>query len=409
MAAHFQTWPLSKTANKLSGACSVCHEIRQLHIKDNTVHQHGPRKNPCLGSHKPPLGSSIPAAVVAAAQSHHQAPVLAVDNEAVASSLSTLPNTSGTPTPPAATFSHPHATGGLIKHIPKSARPACATLLATLLRKVTSTPNDLVAWKDLLHFAPRVLHKPARTGKRYNLASTIKKRTEEVNYSSSDGRTDFMEHRARKRSAEELLAAAVAAKIEDGNIKAAIRMLSSEEKPATDVDATYAKLLERHPVPPADRLPAPDPRGIEAIQVTEEDVLKAVRTFPAGSAGGPDGLRPQHLLDLLNCRESGPALLTSLTAFTNMLLEGKCDPAVAPVLFGGQLIALEKRTGGIRPIAIGYTLRRVAAKCANAYATAVLADYLQPIQVGVGTPGGCEAAVHATRRLLLLLLLLHGS
>jgi len=32
------------------------------------------------------------------------------------------------------------------------------------------------------------------------------------------------------------------------------------------------------------------------------------------------------------------------------------------------------------------------------HATAVLADYLQPTQLGVGTPGGCEAAVHATRR-----------
>jgi hypothetical protein len=61
-------------------------------------------------------------------------------------------------------------------------------------------------------------------------------------------------------------------------------------------------------------------------------------------------------------------------------------------------MALEKKSGGIRPIAIGYTWRRIAAKCANAHATAVLADYLQPTQLGVGTPGGCEAAVHATRR-----------
>jgi len=210
--------------------------------------------------------------------------------------------------------------------------------------------------------------------------------------------SNFTSHGGRKRNADELLAAAVAAKIEDGNIKAAVRMLSTEEKPAADIDATYCKLLERHPAQHPDRRPAADPSEVRAIQVTEEDVIKVIRTFPAGSAGGPDGLRPQHLLDLVNNRESGPALLTSLTAFVNMLLEGKCDPAVTPVLFGGRLIALEKKTGGIRPIAIGYTLRRVAAKCANVYATAVLTDYLQPIQVGVGTPGGCEAAVHATRR-----------
>jgi len=64
-------------------------------------------------------------------------------------------------------------------------------------------------------------------------------------------------------------------------------------------------------------------------------------------------------------------------------------------------MALDNKSGGIRPIAIGYTPRRIAAKCANAhatFATATLARYLQPIQLGDGTPGGCEAAVHATRR-----------
>jgi hypothetical protein len=263
---------------------------------------------------------------------------------------------------------------------------------------VVNTHSDLAAWDNLLQFASRILFKPARTGRRHNLASVIKKRTEEGNCDSSEKMSDVVNHGGRKRNADELPAAAVAAKIEDGNIKAAVRMLSTEEKPATDVDATYNKLLERHPARHPGRLPSADPSGVPAIQVTEEDVVKAVRTFPAGSAGGPDGLRPQHLLDLVNNRESGPALLTSLTAFVNMLLEGKCDPAVIPVLFGGRLIALEKKSGGIRPIAIGYTLRRVAAKCANVYATAVLTDYLQPIQVGVGTPGGCEAAVHATRR-----------
>ena len=40
-----------------------------------------------------------------------------------------------------------------------------------------------------------------------------------------------------------LLAAAVTAKIEDGNIKAAIRILSSEEKPAVDEEVTYMKLI----------------------------------------------------------------------------------------------------------------------------------------------------------------------
>jgi len=106
---------------------------------------------------------------------------------------------------------------------------------------VVKANSDLTAWNNLLQFAPRVLYKPARTGRRHNLASVIKKRTEEEEGDESVGKTDFKHHGGRKRNAEELLAAAVAAKIEDGNIKAAIRMLSTDEKPATDIDATYIK------------------------------------------------------------------------------------------------------------------------------------------------------------------------
>jgi hypothetical protein len=64
------------------------------------------------------------------------------------------------------------------------------------------------------------------------------------------------------------------------------------------------------------------------------------------------------------------------------------------------MFALQKKSGGVRPIAIGYTLRRLAAKCANTYALSMLEDRLLPVQVGVGVRGGCEGAVHATRRFL---------
>ena len=35
----------------------------------------------------------------------------------------------------------------------------------------------------------------------------------------------------------------------------------------------------------------------------EDDVREAVLSFPAGSVGGPDGLRPQHLRDMVRCHE----------------------------------------------------------------------------------------------------------
>ena len=143
-------------------------------------------------------------------------------------------------------------------------------------------------------------------------------------------------------------------------------------------------------------VPQPDPSL--SLQVTTDEVFKCIRSFPAGSSAGPDGLRPNHLLDMVNCRESGDALLIAITAFTNCILSGSCPPAVIPVFFGGRLIAFQEKTGGIRPIAIGYTLRRLVAKCASMFVLSKLENFFSLLQVGVGVPGGCEAAVHATGR-----------
>ena len=96
----------------------------------------------------------------------------------------------------------------------------------------------------------------------------------------------------------------------------------------------------------------------------------------------------------------GNRLLTSLTAFVNSLLDGRYHKDFAQILFGRHLLAMEKKTGGIRPIVVGYVWMRLTAKCASAHAIERLADYFNPLQVGVGIAGGCEAAVHATRRFL---------
>lgn len=156
----------------------------------------------------------------------------------------------------------------------------------------------------------------------------------------------------------------------------------------------------KHPPATLDAAALPDPVPNYNLLVGESDVRKALQSFPAGSSGGPDGLRPQHVKDMVNCREAGTELLTALTAFVNMLLAGQCPRQIAPIFFGGRLIALDKKSRGIRPIAIGLTLRRLAAKCANTVGVAHLTSYFTPRQLGVGIPGGCEAAIHSARRFL---------
>ena len=71
-------------------------------------------------------------------------------------------------------------------------------------------------------------------------------------------------------------------------------------------------------------------------------------------------MRPRHILEMISCRETGSECLAALTGFVSCLLHGKINPEVSPTHFGSNLIALEKRTRGERPTAVGYTLRCIA-------------------------------------------------
>ena len=99
-----------------------------------------------------------------------------------------------------------------------------------------------------------------------------------------------------------------------------------------------ARLQEKHLQPQASPLDASlvDPSQSTPLSVVESDVRKAVLSFPAGSSGGSGGLRPQHLKDLIECRESGSDFLTALTGFTNLVLAGRCPVDVIPIFFGGR-------------------------------------------------------------------------
>ena len=78
---------------------------------------------------------------------------------------------------------------------------------------------------------------------------------------------------------------------------------------------------------------------------------------------------PQHLKDLTE-KQVGGSLLASLTNFTNFVLAGKVPEWVRPHFFGASLLAFAKKDGGVRPIAVGVTLRRLAAKVACRRVTA---------------------------------------
>ena len=126
-------------------------------------------------------------------------------------------------------------------------------------------------------------------------------------------------------------------------------------------------------------------------------MARAIRSFPNGSAGGPDGLRPQDLKDMTNSSNAvDPSLelLSALAAFFTLVLEGKTPLPIRPFFFEATLIALEKKEGGVRTIAVGCTLRSLVAKIAGFRALESRATLLAPHQLGYRIRGGaCRQAI----------------
>ena len=100
----------------------------------------------------------------------------------------------------------------------------------------------------------------------------------------------------RKGGPEATRVAVITSQLKDGNISTAVRLLCSEDTPAEFTTANGGKLQDKHPLEHMGARIPPTPENMPALQVYEDTVLKAIRSFPAGSAPGPDGIRPQHLL-----------------------------------------------------------------------------------------------------------------
>ena len=261
-----QQWPLSQTINKQKGICSVCKVVRQLNVRGETVHLHGPLKSPCLGSLKAPTAvvttavhlSQPTRTTVIAAQisppSYSQAVQLPSVSEPKEIASEFLPvnltiNKFNSKRPQSATvntaletsevwcrskaFTHPWLTAPIIKHIPKSVRPLCRNYLTDLLRKLCAAPNDLSLWSLLLNFGCNILSKPSRSEKRHTLVLIIRKRLSNVDLVGNTS----VNHRSAKPNKgyrTPSLANLVANKMEDGDTIAAIRLICSEERPVYD-------------------------------------------------------------------------------------------------------------------------------------------------------------------------------
>ena len=203
--------------------------------------------------------------------------------------------------------------------------------------------GEVEAWDRLFRFPPRRLQAPRRGDHRRSLASQVNKLVE----LEADPVVASIRPLSKPSSQNlDTLATRVTTKLEEGDFKGAVRLACSEDSIADLSNDTIAALKSKHPAPhPDTKISMPPDASNVPVPIAEEEVARAVRSFPNGSAGGPDGLRPQHLKDLISVSagRSGRELLGALTNFTNLVLRGGLPIPVRSTFFGATLIALQKK------------------------------------------------------------------
>jgi hypothetical protein len=132
------------------------------------------------------------------------------------------------------------------------------------------------------------------------------------------------------------------------------------------------------------------------IMLTKEIVLKALSSFSDGSSSGPSGLSPLILKRCCNTPSNpfyGDNCLISLTLFLQKLIDGNERGSKNE---WAKFRRIKKKDGGTRPIAIGETIRRLAAKLVLQHLDFPFA----PFQSGIKTNQGMEKIIHQVRRIV---------
>ena len=186
--------------------------------------------------------------------------------------------------------------------------------------------------------------------------------------------------------------------VAEGAPRKALNLLTSDGLHSAEDPQVIAKLETLHPPGKhvdTTQLPGTVDHGLppmDDFKFWSQAVLKGVADFPRGSAPGPSGLRPACLYDLLKRGPFVSKVVVELAALVAVAAHGLLPPEVAPLFGSANLIPLKKPDGGVRPIAIGETLRRLIGK-ALMHVPKLVGELrsLAPLQCGVGVVNACES------------------
>ncbi|HEX3641453.1 MAG TPA: reverse transcriptase domain-containing protein, partial [Ktedonobacteraceae bacterium] len=162
-------------------------------------------------------------------------------------------------------------------------------------------------------------------------------------------------------------------------------------------EAVLDKLRALHPALPADRViptaPAASPLASHRVTIdpTSQSFLRLIKGSNNGAAPGPSGWGG----DMLSCLIHDPICMQGIATMLQLIVDNEVPAAIRPYLLASRLIPLTKPGGGIRPIAVGELLYKLAAKLVVSVVSKKTRDLLAPHQLSIATSNGCEKIAHS--------------
>ena len=175
----------------------------------------------------------------------------------------------------------------------------------------------------------------------------------------------------------------------DGCVSKASNVLDQEFKPKCLSDEEIvAKLRDLHPeIPTTFCLPADAP---EVACISPYELREAGRRMAKGAAPGPTGTTDSILRLLLD----DEICCLSLCHMLRDLINGALSKQTMTRLTRSRLVAIPKANGGVRPIAVGEVILKLAEIVLLQRHEKKLLHIFSPWQYGVIAKAGCERIIH---------------
>ena len=179
---------------------------------------------------------------------------------------------------------------------------------------------------------------------------------------------------------------------QEGFVGKAARTLDTVTHDVPDVakELLLQRLMDLHPKGTS---APPPPRHVEVAPVQCDELLAAAKHNCSGAAAGLSGMTDELFYRL--CLD--PRCLTPLTNMLTWIVNGRTSEEVRLRIIRCRLIALLKPDGGVRPIAIGETILKIASMIMANRNNHALAKHFEGLQFGCLAKGGAEIVAHNTR------------